>query len=403
MHGRRRFKRRAYLILVLGTLTVVPLLAGGWISARHGGQTYTIGWAEAKTGYLSFVDGPVEEGVRVAIAEVNAKGGIDGKYKIVLKSEDMKTNAATGATVAQDLIGKGVNFLVTTCDADVSLPGALIAARAKIPVMSSCGADTSFPLRVPGGYGFLNVPGTLSQGAAMAEWAHAKGMKTAYVLLSKDEGYTDSLAQAFEDRFKELGGRTVGERQYHIGDTDYRATATKMVNANPKPDVIMTNTFPPDSVAFLKALDRAGNTIPLLLVDGNDTPVIFQAGPQLTRSTMFTYGGYRGPGSRIAQIDADYTKMFHHQPESLQGVALGGDLIAVVAAAVHAAHSTDGTKVAQALSNLVNVAGVTGPITYSGYHGAPKKLYAVVKFNVKAKKFVVIKNFFPTKVPPPRK
>ncbi|HEV2036784.1 MAG TPA: ABC transporter substrate-binding protein [Candidatus Dormibacteraeota bacterium] len=362
--------------------------------------TYTIGFAEAKTGYLALVDQPVEQGMLVTIDQINKNGGIDGKYKISLISEDMKTDAATGATVAQDLLSKNINFLVTTCDADVSLPGATIAVNAKIPVMSSCGADASFPQRV-GSLGFLNVPGTQSQGAAMAEYALKQGYKNAYVLLSRDEGYTQTLAQAFEDRFKSGGASIVGEDQYKIGQTDYRVTATKIVNASPKPDVIMTNTFPPDSVAFLKDLERAGNKTPILLVDGNDTGSIFQAGPQLDLSTMFTYGGYRGTGSLVDQFVKQYTDKFGHAPESLQ-TALGGDLILVLAAAVTKAGSTDGTKVAAALANLENVQGVTGPITYKDRNGLPKKLYAVVKINRNTNQFQVLDNFFPTQIPNPR-
>ena len=74
-----------------------------------------------------------------------------------------------------------------------------------------------------------NVPGTLSQGAALAEYANGKGYKKAYTTKSKDEGYTQSLANAFAARFKDLGGEIVGEGRFNIGDTNFRVTATKMV------------------------------------------------------------------------------------------------------------------------------------------------------------------------------
>ena len=149
---------------------------------------------------------------------------------------------------------------MTTCDTDVSLPGAQIAAAAGLPVMSSCGADAAGPGQVPDGYGFLNVPGTLTQGAMLAEYAAGKGYKKAYTLKSKSEGYTHTLANAFEERFKELGGEIVGADFYTLGDSTYRVVATKMVNSDA--DVLMTNTFVPDTTAFLKDLERLGNTKP---------------------------------------------------------------------------------------------------------------------------------------------
>jgi branched-chain amino acid transport system substrate-binding protein len=365
------------------------------------GQTYTIGWAADKTEYLSFVDEPVQKGMQVGVDEINGKGGIDGKVKIKLDIRDMKADPALGATVVQELVEAGADFIVTTCDTDVSLPGAQIAAKNKLPVMSSCGADAAGPAKVPDGYGFLNVPGTLSQGAALAEYADEQGLKKAYLHLSKDEGYTRTLAEAFAERFKELGGKIVGESLFNIGDRNYRVTATKMVNSDA--DVIMTNTFPPDSTALLKDLQRVGNDKQLLLVDGNDTPVVWESGPQLALATMTTYGGDRGEGSGIAEFNDLYRKKFGGAPESLQ-TALGYDLIQVVAAAVAKAGSMDGTKVRDALSNLENVPGATGPISYKDSPvgaGLPKKLYAIVKFDRSQKEFVVEDNVFPKEIAKP--
>ena len=396
-HRRRGFRAG---LLAAGLLAAGGLAAGlAQAAGLEAGTTYKIGWSTDKTNYLSFVDEPLHKGMLVAIDEINAQGGIGGKVKIELDARDMKADPMLGATVVQELIAAGANFIVTTCDTDVSLPGAQIAASKQLPVMSSCGADAAGPSQVKGEFAFLNVPGTLSQGAALAEYAHRKGYKKAYTLKSKTEGYTHTLAQAFEDRFTELGGTIVGRASYTIGDTNYRVTATKMVNSGA--DVIMTNTFPPDTTAFLKDLERVGNKAPLLLVDGNDTPVVFEAGPQLDISTMTTYGGDRSAGSAFARFEELYAKKFGNPPESLQ-TALGYDLIVVVAAAVKAAGTTDGEAVAMALNNLENVQGATGLISYKNSpvgRGLPKKDYAITTFDRAGKKFNVVELVWPEKIP----
>jgi branched-chain amino acid transport system substrate-binding protein len=256
------------------------------------------------------------------------------------------------------------------------------------------------PEPVPDGYGFLNVPGTLTQGAMLAEYAAEQGYKKAYTLKSQSEGYTHTLANAFEERFKELGGEIVGADFYTLGDSSYRVTATKMVNSDA--DVIMTNTFPPDTTAFLKDLERAGNTKPILLVDGNDTPVIFEAGPQLELATMATYGGNRTEGSAFERFEAAYEKKFGSEPESLQ-TALGYDLVMAVAAAVEAADTFEGAAVRDALHQVENVPGATGLVTYKDSpigKGIPKKDYAIVKFDTANRKFLVESVGFPEKFPP---
>ena len=131
-----------------------------------------------------------------------------------------------------------------------------------------------------------------------------------------------------------------------LGDTSYRVVATKMVNSDA--DVLMTNTFVPDTTAFLKDLERLGNTKPLLLVDGNDTPVVFDGGPQLGLAVMATYGGNRTAGSAFEKFEKEYVAKFGAPPESLQ-TALGYDLIMAVAAAVEAAGTFDGPAVRDAL------------------------------------------------------
>jgi branched-chain amino acid transport system substrate-binding protein len=370
------------------------------VAELEAGTTYKIGWASDMSNYLSFVDEPLAKGMQVALDEINGKGGIAGKVKIELDRRDMKSDPMLGATVVQELIDAGANFIVTTCDTDVSLPGAQIAAAAGLPVISSCGADAAGPGQVPDGYGFLNVPGTLTQGAMLAEYAAKKGYKKAYTLKSKSEGYTQTLANAFEERFKELGGEVVGTDFFTIGDTTYRVAATKMVNSDA--DVIMTNTFVPDTTAFLKDLERLGNTKPILMVDGNDSPVIFDAGQQLDLSTMATYGGNRTPGSAFERFEQEYREKFGGDPESLQ-TALGYDLVMSIAAAVEAAGTFEGSAVRDAMHDLENVPGATGLITYKDSpigQGIPKKDYAIVTFDRDNKKFVVESVGFPEKFPP---
>lgn len=399
MTVRTPFSTRQLLRTTVATAGLIACTLASHAQGLEAGTTYKIGWASDKSNYLSFVDEPLAKGMEIAIDEINAKGGIAGKVKIELDRRDMKSDPMLGATVVQELIASGSNFIVTTCDTDVSLPGAQMAAKASLPVMSSCGADAAGPSQVPDGFGFLNVPGTLTQGAFLAEYAARKGYKKAFTLKSKSEGYTHTLATAFEDRFKELGGEIVGQAYFTLGDSSYRVTATKMVDSDA--DVVMSNTFPPDTTAFLKDMERLGNTKPILLVDGNDTPVIFDAGKQLSLAVMATYGGDRSPGSTFEKFEGEYRAKFGSDPESLQ-TALGYDLIASVAAAVEAAGTKDGPAVRDALNNLENIPGATGPITFKDSpigRGIPKKDYALVEFDLDKKRFVTLSTGFPEKFP----
>ena len=63
-------------------------------------------------------------------SEINAEGGIAGKWKIELTLQDNRSEAAQSAVVAQDLISKGVQFLICTSDADPCTAAGQIAQKA---------------------------------------------------------------------------------------------------------------------------------------------------------------------------------------------------------------------------------------------------------------------------------
>ena len=64
--------------------------------------------------------------MEVAIDEINAKGGLLGK-QIKIIYADTKSDIAYGATAAQDVIDKGAQMVVVTCDYDYGSAAASVA------------------------------------------------------------------------------------------------------------------------------------------------------------------------------------------------------------------------------------------------------------------------------------
>ena len=96
---------RKVLVLGASALLIAAACSSGTDS---GSQGYKIGYDSSQTGILAYSDVPASKGVQMAIDEINAKGGIDGKWKIDLTLQDNRSEAAQSAVVAQDLISKGV-------------------------------------------------------------------------------------------------------------------------------------------------------------------------------------------------------------------------------------------------------------------------------------------------------
>jgi branched-chain amino acid transport system substrate-binding protein len=356
--------------------------------------TYKIGYVESLTGRLAFYEPPWGDGVKTAIDQLNAKGGVDGKLKFELITEDGKSDPATGAVVARDLVGKGVQFGVTPCDQDIGVPAAQVFQRAKIPVVMSCGSGWTFP-QVVGDYSFINVFGTAAMGAAQAEFAIKKGWKRACDLSSNDYFYGKNTSDVFEARYKQLGGKIVCHVFYKLTQTDFRSVDTQIAAA--KPQVVVTTLVLPGATIMLKQLRAQGYKGPMLWSDAGE--LITGAGAAVkTGNVYFTTQACPTNPPTAAFYKAYKEKT--GKTATLNHIATGGDLVDLIAAAITKAGSTDGTAVRDAFATLKNVKGPSGTISYGGsplYHVPKKNIYVLVYTKTGGTKCVDA--FYPKVVP----
>ncbi len=389
-----------WLLAVVSLVGAACSSDGGSSGATEGTsapQEYVIGYAAALTGGLAPFDAPFKDGLEVAVQELNAKGGIDGHIPIKLDIKDVKSDAALASQVAQELVDDGVDLLITGCDVDLSISSGSVAQSAGIPAVSSCATTPTVPSAV-GDHMFLVSMGDNAQAAVDASYAMQQGYKTAYVLGSPDTGYTAKLPDYFKAAYTAAGGQIVGEDTFSVGATDYSAQVAKIGAVNPPPDVIFTPAYVPDSAVFMKQLRAAGIDIPVLSTDGNDSPLLIKVGGKAVEGMVFTTHGFPTSGTPLAEFYQQYEQIKGSPPDSVFA-ALGGDLVAVVDAAVTKAGSTDPRAVRDAIASLDNVPGVTGPITYQGQSGVPlKNVYLV---DVQDGQFHLVTSEVPTSVPAP--
>ncbi|WP_260082112.1 ABC transporter substrate-binding protein [Phaeobacter inhibens] len=357
-------------ILLASTMAVATLAAP--VSA----EVLKIGLATAQTGGLAGYDGPVIEGLHIAVDEINAAGGINGNIKIELIEKDVRSDAAQTAIAVQELADEGVSVLVLPCDADPSLAAIGTVTSAQIPAISTCASSPTLPM-IGGDFMFANFPGDNVQATVSAEWAHQQGHKSAYIIYSPDSQYT-TMPLYFADVFKALGGEMLGEDTHSIGQQDFSAIATRIAALNPQPDVIMTSSYEPDFPSMLKALRAAGVTAQMIGSDGIDSPTTFSLG-DTGEGVVFTTAGHATEGSPLADFNAKYEAATGSASETVFN-AVGYDLIIVVAEAVKAAGgSTDPVAIRTAMAELENVRGATSLITYKGTNGMPVREVTLIR------------------------
>lgn len=348
-------------------------------------QEIIVGAATAQTGYLAPYDQPSLAGLRMAIDEINAKGGLGGKYKVNLMIKDTRTDTAQTVTVAQELIDAGAKIMLTPCDADPTISVGQLTGPLGIPTITMCG--TAPVLVVAGGDTVFGAyPGDNIQATAVADFAISEGKKTAYLLVSPDSTYTANLPEYFGTVFEAKGGKVVGRGSFTMGQPDFSAEITNIKALPEQPDLIMTAAYEPDFPAFVQQLRAAGVNIPVYGADAIGTPTVKALG-KLVDGTVYTSAGHAEPGSKLEAFNQAFTKYAGHAPESTYE-ANGYEIGLILDAAVAAAGSDDPKAIRDAIANLKDFEGVTGKITYAGTNRMPIRPVVLMRYEGGEPKYI---------------
>lgn len=384
--------------LMASTAVLLAALSTPALTTAAMAEDLVIGLATAQTGGLAPYDQPNLAGFQMKIDEINAAGGIAGKYPVKLIVKDTRSDSAQTAMVAQELVDADARLIVTPCDADPSIAAGMITQAAGIPAISFCATTPTLPLAV-GDYMFSNYPADNVQATMLASQAIEAGYKTTYILTSPDTAYTLKLPQYFAQVFTAKGGTLIGEGTFSMGQQDFGAEVTKIAAMDPRPDVIMTSAYEPDFPAFVRQLRGAGVTTPILGSDGIDSPTTFGLG-ELVEGVIFSTAGYATPGSPLEVFNAKYQEKTGKAPDTIY-IANGYDLGILIEAAVTAADSPDPVAIRDALANLENVPGVTGPITFKGTSGMPLRSVSLVRITAGERELVKQGQPDPADIPAP--
>ena len=398
----RRHRRVMGAVAASAAAALVLAACGSSDSADSGGGsgeacTVKVGVATGQTGGLAYVDVPSLEGFDLWVEEVNAAGGIDGKFPVETIVKDTRSDAAQSATVAAELLGEGISFLITPGDADPSIAAGQLAQEAQVPAMSWFGSAPVLPVAV-GEFMFSNAFGDNSQARVLADYATEQGYTTAYTLGSPDSAYTSNLPKYFAVAFESNGGTIVGEGTYTMGQPNFNVIADQIKALNPQPDVIMTPAYEPDFPTFLKAIRGAGIDIPVFGTDGIDSPTTLALGP-IAEGVVYTTAGVLAPEGPQAEYFEKFNAKYGKDPEAIFAVT-GYELGLILDAAVTQAQSCDPVAIKDAVTNLEGVQGITGKISYKGGDRMAIREIALIKVVDGARELIALVAPDPSRVPP---
>jgi len=327
-------------------------------------KTLKIGAIYNLEGSQSPLDLPSARGARLAVQEINALGGIDGK-KLELILCDGKSDPEKVRECAKSLLDENISAMMGLSDTDMVLAAAPASADAGVPFVTS-GATSP---RLVGEYEgiFLACFGDNVQAEAGAEYAYDKmDLKTCSLLVDGDMEYARLLASYFKERYLELGGEIIMEG--FINGSDRESLSQAALDENP--DMIYLAAGPEDAKAMIELLRTAGILSPVFGGDSLDSPELRRMG--MGRIAFSTHALLEENSSITGEFARAYREEYGCPPENAFS-ALGYDTVNLLAEAIDRAGSGDPEAILAALENTSGFKGVTGEISYPSGGRIPKK------------------------------
>ncbi|MDI9497890.1 MAG: ABC transporter substrate-binding protein [Bacillota bacterium] len=338
-------------------------------------EPIVIGGLAPLTGGVSVYGIASDNGTQLAIDEINAAGGINGrqiKY-VVLDEQGDEEQAVT----AYDRLVNEYNIVALIGDV-TSKPSIAVAQRAArdgLPMIAptATAADVTLQGKNVFRVCFLDP----DQGRTMADFAKNNlNVTKAAVIHNASDDYSVGLAEAFIAQAKELGIEIVSEQTYVQDDKDFRTQLTTIAAAGP--DILYAPDYYGTDILILNQAKDAGLNVPLLGGDGWDGILTQTAedNPKEADGNYFTNHYATSDESPIVQ---DFLKAFEakYNEVPISFSALGYDAAHILAAAIERAGSTDKDAIVAAL-NQTDYEGVTGHITFDE-NGDPLKPISIIE------------------------
>jgi branched-chain amino acid transport system substrate-binding protein len=343
---------------VLALACVAAMFAS---SAALAEDTIKIGFPIPLSGPAALYGVPILKGAEMAVADVNAKGGVLGR-KLELMSRDSKANADEAVRLARELIIKDdADFLIGTLTSAEAPAVSTIAKENKIVFIAPSAKTSS--LTAPQNlhpYIFRFASNTTTEGQAgaiiMSKWKDLKTVAT----IAPDYAYGRDAIAAFVAELKRLRPdvQIVDQQWPKLGEPDFTAFITAQMSK--RPDAVFCDEYGGDFVTFVKQAMPLGyfNAIHNRLADGGEVGAVDVTEPLGTNYPFGIWSDAYDPVIWPGHEPAEHKAWVEKMQKALNskygsGWAIQGySAVLALVAGIEKAGSTNSDKVSKALVNL---------------------------------------------------
>jgi branched-chain amino acid transport system substrate-binding protein len=377
--------KKKWAKMFMASTLLAGILAGCSGAPKSSGsdsKTIKVGVNLELSGGVASYGESLENGIDIAVDEINKAGGVKGKKLEIIKV-DNKSEAAEATNGAIKLTSQDkVTAIIGAATSGDTVAQAQIANDTKTILLTPSGTSPNVTV---GDNGKLNefVFRTSYidpfQGIVAGNFAAKElNVKNAAIFADSASDYAKGLAAAFKETYEKAGGKVVAEEAYVAKDTDFRATLTRIKAKNP--EFIFIPGYYEEVGLIVKQARELGITAPLMGADGWDSPKLVQlAGADALNNTFITnHYTSEDPDKNIQKFVTTYKEKFNGESPNAFN-ALGYDTVYLLADAIERAGGTDTTKIKEALENTKDFSRITGKITIDKDHN-PIKSATVLEY-----------------------
>ncbi|MGQ7296069.1 ABC transporter substrate-binding protein [Quadrisphaera sp. KR29] len=312
-------------------------------AVEEGDGTLTIGTLLPQTGSLAFLGPPEFAGVQLALNDINAAGGYNGKDVVYNQTDSGDTTTDIASQSVQRLLAANTDAIIGAASSGVSFTVIDAITGAGVTQISPANTSPDFTTYNDRGLYWRTAPSDVLQGRVMGDLLLQDGhLDVATITL--DDPYGSGLQSNIQQALEAGGGQIVTNQVFNPDAATFDAVASEVASASPEAIVVIAFEQTTQIIQALQTQNIGPNAVPTYFVDGNlsnyaeDFPPGTLEGVKGTLPGAATSDDFR---SRLLEVDPSLTD-FSYSPESYDATVL-------VALAAQAAKNDSGTAIASQL------------------------------------------------------
>ncbi|WP_022983131.1 branched-chain amino acid ABC transporter substrate-binding protein [Ideonella sp. B508-1] len=341
-------------------------LAAGSVYAED--LVVKIGHVGPTSGGIAHLGKDNENGARMAIDELNAKGVMIGgkKAKFELLAEDDAADPKQGTAAAQKLVDEKVNGVIGHLNSGTTIPASKIYSDAGIPQISPSATNPKYTRQ---GFKttFRVVADDVHLGGTLGKYAVTTLKGKTIAVIDDRTAYGQGVADEFEKGVKAAGGKVVKREFTNDKATDFTAILTSIKGA--KPDIVFYGGMDAVAGPMLRQMKQLGLSSKFMGGDGICTTELpkLSAGTMADDQVVCAEAGGIDPNDKAAvkgmeDFKAKFKKKFGADVQIYAPYVY--DATNVMVAAMEKAGSADPAKYLPVLAKTTGYKGVTGVISF---------------------------------------